>query len=273
MVRGDGDRVVRCARGHVHWGRHGAAGLLPVSDGRVLLQLRATWTPGGGTWGTFGGARDSHEDAVAAALRETAEESTLDTALVRPHGVVREDHGGWAYETVVGGIEGLPPVGPASEETADAAWVPVEEVHLRPLFEPFAGAWPALRGLLERPVLVVDCANVMGSRPDGWWRDRRGAAARLRDSLAPLAAGLPDFAGFDLAFPEVVLVVEGQARGIEPVDGVVVVSAPGSGDDTIAELAGERPCAVVTADRELRARCTSVGADVLGPRWLLDRVA
>jgi 8-oxo-dGTP diphosphatase len=273
VARGDGDQVVHCALGHAHWGRHGAAGLLPVSDGRVLLQHRATWTPGGGTWGTFGGARDSHEDAVAAALRETAEESTLDTTLVTPYGVVREDHGGWAYETVIGGIEGLPPVGPASAETADAAWVPVDEVTGRPLFPPFAGAWPALRELLARPVLVVDCANVMGSRPDGWWRDRRGAAARLRDSLAPLAGGVADFGGFDVAFPEVVLVVEGQARGIGAVAGVVVVSAPGSGDDTIAELAGERSCAVVTADRELRARCTSVGADVLGPRWLLDRVA
>nr|MDQ3577492.1 NUDIX domain-containing protein [Actinomycetota bacterium] len=99
MARGDGDRVVRCARGHVHWGRYGAAGLLPVDggpNGHVLLQHRAWWTQGGNTWGLFGGARDSHEDAIAAALRETAEESTLDTSLVRPYGVIREDHGRWA---------------------------------------------------------------------------------------------------------------------------------------------------------------------------------
>ena len=34
--------------------------------------------------------------------------------------------------------------------------------------------------------IIVDGANVVGSRPDGWWRDRAGAATRLRDELAPL---------------------------------------------------------------------------------------
>ena len=38
------------------------------------------------------------------------------------------------------------------------------------------------------PLIVVDGANVVGSVPDGWWRDRRGAAERLRDALVPLAA-------------------------------------------------------------------------------------
>ena len=35
--------------------------------------------------------------------------------------------------------------------------------------------------------LIVDGANVVGSRPDGWWRDRAGAAVRLYDELAGLA--------------------------------------------------------------------------------------
>jgi hypothetical protein len=43
--------------------------------------------------------------------------------------------------------------------------------------------------------LIVDGANVVGSRPDGWWRDRAGAAVRLYDELAGLAergaAGIP----------------------------------------------------------------------------------
>ncbi|WP_018681163.1 hypothetical protein [Actinokineospora enzanensis] len=111
------------------------------------------------------------------------------------------------------------------------------------------------------PVLVVDCANVMGSRPDGWWRDRAGAATRLRDRLAGLS-------GY-----QVILVVEGKARHVGPVDGVEVVSAPGSGDDTIVEVAAEHPgCTVVTADRELRRRCVEVGAEILGPGWLLERL-
>ena len=42
-------------------------------------------------------------------------------------------------------------------------------------------------------LVVVDAANVVGSVPDGWWRDRAGATARLRDRLAAVATrGLPD---------------------------------------------------------------------------------
>ncbi|MEU5634982.1 NTP pyrophosphohydrolase [Streptomyces rishiriensis] len=112
-------------------------------------------------------------------------------------------------------------------------------------------------------LVIVDAANVVGSVPDGWWRDRRGAAERLRDRLA--ADGLPE----SLGPVEIVLVVEGAARGVEPVPGVRVEAASGSGDDRIVELAaaaGARPRLVVTADRELRRRVTELGADVTGPR-------
>lgn len=114
------------------------------------------------------------------------------------------------------------------------------------------------------PVLVVvDAANVVGSVPDGWWRDRRGAAERLRDRLA--SEGVPAVSG-----PvEIVLVVEGAARGVESVPGVRVSSAEGSGDDHIVEVvasAGDRSVLVITADRELRRRVGELGADVAGPR-------
>ncbi|MEU0914318.1 NTP pyrophosphohydrolase [Streptomyces althioticus] len=112
-------------------------------------------------------------------------------------------------------------------------------------------------------LVIVDAANVVGSVPDGWWRDRRGAAERLRDRLA--AGGLPHLTG-----PvEIVLVVEGAARGVESVPGVRVDPAPGSGDDRMVDLvaeAGGRPVLVVTADRELRRRVTELGAEVAGPR-------
>ncbi|MDW4907686.1 NTP pyrophosphohydrolase [Streptomyces sp. ADMS] len=120
---------------------------------------------------------------------------------------------------------------------------------------------------MDTPLLViVDAANVVGSVPDGWWRDRRGAAERLRDRLLAYAAdGLPGRAG-----PlEIVLVVEGAARGVASVPGVRVESAPGSGDDRMVELvagAGERDILVVTADRELRRRVGKLGAEVAGPR-------
>ncbi|MFZ3567537.1 NTP pyrophosphohydrolase [Streptomyces sp. BH097] len=108
-------------------------------------------------------------------------------------------------------------------------------------------------------LLVVDGANVVGSVPDGWWRDRRGAAERLRDRLAERAEHSND---------EVILVVEGAARGVESVPGVRVESAAGSGDDHIVELVAElgRPCTVVTADRELRRRVGALGAECAGPR-------
>lgn len=107
-----------------------------------------------------------------------------------------------------------------------------------------------------KPLLVVDAANVVGSVPDGWWRDRAGAAERLRDALR----------GRD---EEVVLVVEGKARNVSSVDDVQVVAAERSGDDKIVEvvrLMGEgRPVTVVTADRELRRRVMALGAEVAGP--------
>ncbi|MER5846825.1 NYN domain-containing protein [Streptomyces sp. NPDC002012] len=110
-----------------------------------------------------------------------------------------------------------------------------------------------------KELLVVDGANVVGSVPDGWWRDRRGATERLRDRL--VAYG--EQQGVD-----VILVVEGAARGVESVPGVRVESAAGSGDDHIVELVGRlgRPCTVVTADRELRRRAEEVGARCGGPR-------
>ncbi|HWI00192.1 MAG TPA: hypothetical protein VNT27_07660 [Propionibacteriaceae bacterium] len=119
-------------------------------------------------------------------------------------------------------------------------------------------------------VLVVDGANVVGSRPDGWWNDRPAAAARLHARLLDAA---------ELA-PRVVLVLEGQARGGVPegvTGGVEVVHAVGEGDDTIVEQArralstGER-AAVVTADRGLSARVERLGATLLRPGWLLDRI-
>jgi hypothetical protein len=111
------------------------------------------------------------------------------------------------------------------------------------------------------PLIVVDGANVVGSVPDGWWRDRAGAATRLRDALA---------ARDESALPgEIVLVVEGAARGVPPIHGVPVQAAPQSGDDHIVALVrdnvGHRPVTVVTSDRGLRQRVTQLGASIVSP--------
>jgi predicted RNA-binding protein with PIN domain len=119
-------------------------------------------------------------------------------------------------------------------------------------------------------VLVVDGANVVGSRPDGWWKDRAGAARRLHERL--LTA--------DLSHHEVVLVLEGAAKGGVRAgrDGHVrVVHARGSGDDEIvaqARAAHERGhvATVITADRMLQSRAAAVGASTMSPSWLLDQL-
>lgn len=130
-------------------------------------------------------------------------------------------------------------------------------------------------------VLLVDVANVVGSRPDGWWRDRAGATSRLLERLAALAGGsVPGSDGTPVHCAAVVAVVEGRARDVPAVEGVRVVRAPGSGDDALAAEAAAldadgRVVLVVTADRGLRDRLPA-GADVLGPGRLLahlDEVA
>jgi hypothetical protein len=125
-------------------------------------------------------------------------------------------------------------------------------------------------------VLVVDVANVMGSRPDGWWRDRVGAASRLLEEIAPVIGALvvaPDGCGWRIR--ELVAVLEGQARRVElprEVPGMRLLRASRDGDTAIVEatrglLANRDPVVVVTADRGLRARIPSPGQAV-GPRWL-----
>ena len=139
---------------------------------------------------------------------------------------------------------------------------------------------------------------MMGSRPDGWWRDRPAAAVRLHTELTALAASgrpvLPD----DTEPEAFVMVLEGAARpaaaridaaagidaaaaridaaagiGAAPGAGVRVVQAGGSGDDAIVDLVRDLPGRriVVTADRELRRRCEAAGAEVLGPGWLIGQ--
>lgn len=118
--------------------------------------------------------------------------------------------------------------------------------------------------------LVVDAANVVGARPDGWWRDRAGAALRLHEQL--LVA--------DVGFEHIVLVLEGQAKGGVRAGRdahVRTVHAAKDGDATIVEQArrcveaGQRTV-VVTADRALDARVHGVGATTLSPTWLLSQL-
>jgi hypothetical protein len=137
-----------------------------------------------------------------------------------------------------------------------------------------AAARPPDRGTDARgTVLLVDVANVVGSRPDGWWRDRAGAATRLLERLAALPPELGGPDGGVLVLGGTVAVVEGAAREVPEPVGVRVVRAPGSGDDALVAVADELDRAgvrvlVVTADRGLRARLPA-GVAVVGPGRLL----
>ena len=110
---------------------------------------------------------------------------------------------------------------------------------------------------------LVDASNVIGSRPDGWWRDRAGATQRLLDALREFArgeeevvvvldAGPAEWAGRDGAFE----VAIAPRRGRDAAD-----------DEIAARLSRDSDPAsvsVVTSDAGLAARARELGADVVG---------
>jgi hypothetical protein len=122
-------------------------------------------------------------------------------------------------------------------------------------------------------LVVVDVANVMGSRPDGWWRDRAAAATKLMAGMPALVGQVvsgPD--GDEVLVEQIVAVIEGAAKAASSPEGITVVRAPSDGDRTIAAAAEQHASRgsrvlVVTADRGLRARLPG-GVLVAGPGWL-----
>ncbi|TYL52842.1 hypothetical protein [Agromyces mariniharenae] len=125
--------------------------------------------------------------------------------------------------------------------------------------------------------VVVDVANVMGSRPDGWWRDRAAGAERVMAGLPGLVGRVVDGPdGGGMRIERVTAVIEGAAKAAASVPGIDVVRAPEDGDRAIVDIAtelretgtdGGHRVLVVTADRGLRTR---LGDDVIvaGPGWL-----
>jgi predicted RNA-binding protein with PIN domain len=118
--------------------------------------------------------------------------------------------------------------------------------------------------------MLVDGLNVIGSRPDGWWRDRTGAMRRLVAALDRLAARDGD---------EPTVVLDGRPREVGDPAHVTVVFAPGgrnAGDDEIVRRVAADPdpgaLVVVTSDRELARRVEEAGASVTPSRALLRRL-
>ena len=118
--------------------------------------------------------------------------------------------------------------------------------------------------------VLVDGNNVMGSRPDGWWRDRRRAMQRLVDEVAAHAGE---------AGGEWTIVFDGRPRRLTvPPEATLRVAyadrrGTNAADDLIVEMAAgsisRARVLVYTSDRDLRARVLALGADVKGAGTLL----
>lgn len=193
----------------------------------------------------------------------------------------------WSYTTLLSDvIEPFEPV-VGDAESVELAWVPVADVTELPLHPGFGHAWPAIADLLRTPriVIVVDAANVVGSVPNGWWKNRLAAAQELIRRLGVLAAtGFPaDRLELDATTwnVDVDVIVEGAARGAHTPaeqpgsDALHVVAARGEGDDALVKQVQTRVAegarvVVVTSDRQLRARVGALGAQYRGAGWLRE---
>ena len=292
----DGDGWVECAQGHRHWGRFGAAGLLlhrGAADGDERGCCCST-EPSGAITAAPGACSAAPGTATSSPWRPPCARPVRRPACTPTpcavSGLYDDDHGGWSYITVVAAEVGDAAARPTSAETVEVAWWPVEPAARA---APASGLRRDLAGAarsLEPLTVVVDAANVVGSRPDGWWKDRagRGAAAgrrrgdrallgrdprrgRCRTTLAPPAAAA------------LVALAHGRRRrrGTVAAEEASVTGAAAGyaswphrarvtmrSSPRLPTRATGRGV-VVTADRELRTRCEALGAVAVGPRWLL----
>ena len=144
----DGDGWVQCNCGSKHWGLNGAAGLLLIRDSRILLQHRAPWVHNGDTWGIPGGARDSHESILDAALREANEEIGIAGHLITPIEIFVDDHGDWSYHTVIATADGELQAYEMNDESMEVRWILISEVTAHNLHPSFAKSWPEISKLI-----------------------------------------------------------------------------------------------------------------------------
>jgi predicted RNA-binding protein with PIN domain len=118
---------------------------------------------------------------------------------------------------------------------------------------------------------LVDGMNVIGSRPDGWWRDRTGAMRTLVERLERFAAERSE---------EVAVVLDGRPRELGPAGRVEVAFAerrgPNAADDAIAERVAADPAPaelrVVTSDRALADAARGAGAVVVPAESFRTRI-
>lgn len=149
MAPRDGDGWIECSCGGKHWGLYGAAGLLLLRGSQVLLQHRAPWVHNGDTWGIPGGARDSHESFLEAALREAHEEIGITADEIEVIGESCQEHGAWSYHTIIAlAHDNCDPIA-ANQESIEVRWVERNEVSTLALHPAFSKNWSVLLELIH----------------------------------------------------------------------------------------------------------------------------
>ena len=150
MAARDGDGWVDCPCGGKHWGKYGAAGLLLLRDQSVLLQHRAPWVHNGDTWGIPGGARDSHESFIEAAIREAHEEVGITADEIEVLNESYENHGQWSYHTIIAtALARCEPIA-ANQESIEVRWIEIADVTTLTLHPAFERNWAKLREIIQR---------------------------------------------------------------------------------------------------------------------------
>lgn len=309
-----GNGWATCAQGHQHWGLYGAAGVLvyvphPANQALslILLQHRARWAHQGGTWALPGGAMDSEETPAEAALREADEECMLDPKLVVPRGMYSDEHGGWAYHTVL--AQAAEPLRVRSDayESDEAVWLPAGEVDQLDLHPGFAVSWPVLREALLPLTVFVDGTGTIGTQPGS--DDPADAGRRLHAQLSELARSgvtVPSDGGPVPAlarwYPDYVLVLREAAAAAaasaaaaeearrpkrtsrvtwdEPLTvrtaeiRVAAVADGAQASDVITDLASGTPGRrlAVSDRRDVRDQAAAAGAAVADLNWLLGQL-
>lgn len=150
----DADGWTRCAQGHRHWGLVGAAGLLVVHDDgerRFLMQHRSPQVHHGDTWAIPGGALAHGETPEQGALREATEELEDLPGGLTHVSTFTDDHGGWAYSTVIVRSAELFAADEHGWETGSEgfAWLTADEISRASLHAGFAATWPAVLRTVE----------------------------------------------------------------------------------------------------------------------------
>ena len=148
MAHRDGDGWIECDCASKHWGLFGAAGLILIRDQSILMQHRAPWVHNGDTWGIPGGARDSHETPVEAALREANEEIGIDTKLLTVIDEFVDDHGPWRYHTILAIADPVLIAHEMNDESLEVKWILINKVEEQVLHPSFAKTWPQLKSKL-----------------------------------------------------------------------------------------------------------------------------